>query len=100
MDEAVNLIQALGKGTLLSKLDLKDAYRVVPVNPHDRPPWHALERSAVPGRHASIRSPLGSQNFLSSCGWALVDDPQPGIHLFSPLPGRLLISRSPELTSL
>ena len=37
VDEAVNLIRALGKGTLLFKLDLKDAYRVVPVHPHDRP---------------------------------------------------------------
>ena len=34
--DATKTIRALGKGTLLAKLDLKNAYRVVPVNPQDR----------------------------------------------------------------
>ena len=37
VDEAVKLIQLLGKGTLLAKMDLKEAYRAVPVHPADRP---------------------------------------------------------------
>ena len=34
--DAAKTIRALGKGDLLAKLDLKNAYRVVPVNPQDR----------------------------------------------------------------
>ena len=37
VDDVFNLVKALGKGTLLAKLDLKEAYRVVPVHPEDRP---------------------------------------------------------------
>ena len=35
VDDAVNLIQRLGRGTQLVKLDIKDAYRIVPVHPSD-----------------------------------------------------------------
>ena len=35
IDQAVGMIQQLGKGTLLSKLDLKSAYRMIPVHPDD-----------------------------------------------------------------
>ena len=37
IDDAVQLIRGLGEGSLLAKLDLKDAYRIVPVHPDDRP---------------------------------------------------------------
>ena len=37
VDEVVKLIQRLGRGTLLAKMDLKEAYRAVPVHPADRP---------------------------------------------------------------
>ena len=35
MDEALDLIRALGPGTQLVKMDLKEAYRVIPVHPDD-----------------------------------------------------------------
>lgn len=35
LDEAVRVILQLGRGTSLVKLDLKDAYRIVPVHPDD-----------------------------------------------------------------
>ena len=35
LDNAVGLIQRLGPGTQLVKLDLKDAYRMIPVHPYD-----------------------------------------------------------------
>ena len=35
VDDAVRHILELGRGTLLSKVDLKDAYRFVPIHPHD-----------------------------------------------------------------
>ena len=35
IDEAVAIIQRLGRGAELVKMDLKDAYRVVPVHPQD-----------------------------------------------------------------
>ena len=37
IDDAVQLIRGLGERSLLAKLDLKDAYRIVPVHPDDRP---------------------------------------------------------------
>ncbi len=35
--DAAKIVRELGKGALLVKLDLKNAYRVVPVNPQDHP---------------------------------------------------------------
>lgn len=39
VDDAVRLIQQLGHGAQLVKLDIKDAYRIVPVHPND---YHLL----------------------------------------------------------
>ena len=39
VDDAVAMVQALGQGTQLVKIDLKDAYRIVPVHPDD---YHLL----------------------------------------------------------
>jgi len=36
VDNAVRIIKQLGPGTMLAKLDLKEAYRMVPVHPQDR----------------------------------------------------------------
>ena len=36
VDEAVRLIQKMGRGSLLAKMDLKEAYRTVPAHPADR----------------------------------------------------------------
>ena len=35
MDDAVDIIRKLGRGTQLVKLDIKDAYLIVPVHPGD-----------------------------------------------------------------
>ena len=35
VDNAVSIIQHLGQGTQLVKMDLKDAYRFIPVHPQD-----------------------------------------------------------------
>ena len=39
VDEAVSLIRQLGRGTKLVKIDIKDAYRIVPIHPDD---YHLL----------------------------------------------------------
>ena len=39
VDEAVNVIRRLGRDAQLTKLDIKDAYRIIPVNPDD---YHLL----------------------------------------------------------
>jgi hypothetical protein len=36
LDQAVELAKSLGRGALLAKLDLKEAYRAVPVHPLDQ----------------------------------------------------------------
>ena len=33
VDNAVEIIRSLGQGTFLTKFDLKDAYRIIPVHP-------------------------------------------------------------------
>ena len=35
VDNAVSIIQHLGQGTQLVKMDFKDAYRIIPVHPQD-----------------------------------------------------------------
>ncbi len=40
LDEALLMVHRLGRGCLLAKLDLKHAYRSVPVHPDD---WHLLD---------------------------------------------------------
>ena len=37
IDDAILHINQLGTGTLMAKLDIKSAYRNIPVHPHDRP---------------------------------------------------------------
>ena len=39
IDNAISMILPLGKGALLSKVDLKSAFRMIPVTPHD---WELL----------------------------------------------------------
>ena len=39
VDDAVTIIRRLGKGTLLLKIDIKDAYRLIPIHPDD---YHLL----------------------------------------------------------
>ena len=45
VDAILLKVQQLGKDALLAKLNLREAYRVVPVHPHDRPPiaWCRVE---------------------------------------------------------
>ena len=35
MEDAAMMIHSLGEGTLLAKIDIKDAYHIVPIHPHD-----------------------------------------------------------------
>ena len=37
LDNAVQVIRCLRPGTQLAKMDLKNAYRIVPIHPEDRP---------------------------------------------------------------
>ena len=37
VDDVADLIATLGQGTLLAKVDIESAYRLIPVHPHDRP---------------------------------------------------------------
>ena len=36
VDDAANVLCAVGQGCFLSKLDIRDAYRLIPIHPHDR----------------------------------------------------------------
>lgn len=56
VDDAVNLILQLGRGTQLVKLDLKNAYHIVPVHPHDQ---HLLAVSWDRGIYVDRALPFG-----------------------------------------
>ncbi len=36
VDDVAAIVQELGKGSLLAKMDIEAAYRLIPVHPHDR----------------------------------------------------------------
>ena len=36
IDDAVRMVQRLGRGSVLAKFDLEAAYRIIPVHPQDR----------------------------------------------------------------
>ena len=40
VDDISRVIAALGRGTLLAKVDVKSAYRIVPIHLEDRPLLH------------------------------------------------------------
>ena len=64
IDDAINLIQVLGPGTQLLKMDLKGTYQIVPIHPHDQ---HLL--AVVWQNEAYVdraQSSLCPQNFHSS----------------------------------
>ena len=46
VDKVVESLLGLGKGSLMAKLDIKQAYRNVPVC-HDCIDWHGLERKGL-----------------------------------------------------
>ena len=56
VDDAVNIIQQLGRDTLLAKLDIKDAYRIVPVHPAD---YHLLGISWEGNTYVDRALPFG-----------------------------------------
>jgi hypothetical protein len=42
IDDAINVIRRLGRGSLLTKVDIKDAFRILPIHPHHRP-YHCIK---------------------------------------------------------
>ena len=42
VDDAMDIISKLGKGTLLTKIDIKDAFRILPIHPDHRP-FHCIK---------------------------------------------------------
>ena len=36
VDDVAEIVQELGRGTLLAKMDIETAYRLIPVHPQDR----------------------------------------------------------------
>ena len=47
IDDAAHFVQLLGRGCLLAKLDLREAYRAVPVHPADQPKLGVKWKEAV-----------------------------------------------------
>lgn len=48
VNDAINFIMQEGLGTLLAKINIHDAYRLVAVHAEDRyPPWYEVERAVL-----------------------------------------------------
>ena len=68
VSDAVRNITLQGQGALLAKLDIKSAYRNVPIHPEDRwLGWCPLYRHSPP-----IRLTVSSQNFYRACGRSII----------------------------
>ena len=67
-DEAVDLVNKVGKGALMSKLDVKHAYRLLPVRPDQ---WHQLcyfwEGNYSFSSYQSVRVTLWYPSYLIFC---------------------------------
>ena len=42
IDDAIRMIVLAGRGALIGKVDIKSAYRIVPMHPSDKPDKHLL----------------------------------------------------------
>ncbi len=61
--DVANTAVALGEGSQIAKIDIKSAYRLVPVQPQDRI-WLGMQwkDQGLCGWHATIWAPIGPQN--------------------------------------
>jgi hypothetical protein len=55
VDQVAQAAIQLGKGTLQVKIDIKSAYRLIPVHPDDKIFRHAVEWQSVHRRNAPLR---------------------------------------------
>ena len=67
VDSVMEIVQQLGKGSLLAKMDIESAYRLVPVHPAGC----GVGRTDLCGSHASIRTQVSSKMFY--CGGRLTE---------------------------
>ena len=63
IDDAVSYINQLGTGTLMAKLDIKSAYRNIPVHPHDRPLLGTRWRDVI---YLNTRLPFGLRSLFTA----------------------------------
>lgn len=62
MDHAIKLIKLAGPGAWLSKADITDAFKIVPVHPSQ---WHLLGMKWENRFYFAVRLPFGSRSSLS-----------------------------------
>ena len=75
IDDVTECILALGQGSLLAQMDIKEAYCNVPVHPDDHPDDH---HRCVCGQCAPIWLEVLRYNFFSSSRCIAVDDGETG----------------------
>ena len=61
-DKATELIARVGKGCYLSKIDIKHAYRILPVRPED---WHLLVYQWEGKYYTDVKLPFGGRSSAS-----------------------------------
>ena len=74
-DDAVNLVRLAGPGALMAKLDIKHAFRIMPVHPND---WDLLETCWEELYFVELRLPFGGRSsvfifntFADALAWIL-----------------------------
>ena len=60
IDEVVDTIVSLGGGTELAKIDIKSAYRIVPIHPEDKPLLGMRWQGKICGCNPAIWATIGS----------------------------------------
>ena len=69
IDKIAGRVASMGRGTLLAKMDIHNAYRMVPVHPENRVLLHGdkMEGNGVCRHQAPLRVMVCSQDLYSSC---------------------------------
>ena len=67
IDEIAWRVASMGRGTLLAKMDIHNAYRMVPVNPEDRVTGDEMDGNGVRRHQTPLRVVVDTQDLHSSC---------------------------------
>ena len=75
VDEAAKAILLKGNGALLAKVDIKTAYRIVPVHPERQvTSRNAMGGGPLRGCSSPLRPPISTQDLFSNCRCSRVED--------------------------
>ena len=93
IDDVVVLVKSLGRGCLLTKLDLQSVYRVIPVHSADKVASGCVERGCIPRYCDTFRFAFCSQDIFGHCRCSVIRNDKEWCGRSHPLLRRLPVLR-------